>query len=95
MTFRVFAVILIVGILRGGGDAKYGAIVQGITLWAIGIPLSFMAAFVFHLPIYIVVAVAGIEEITKCIAVVRRFKGEKWINNVVDNIAEDNIKIAV
>lgn len=95
MPLRVFTVILVVGILRGGGDAKYGAIVQGITLWCIGIPLSFIAAFVIHLPIYMVVAVTAAEEITKCIIVVRRYRSNKWINNVVSQVSNDNIEIAI
>ncbi|MEG0307410.1 MAG: MATE family efflux transporter [Clostridium sp.] len=95
MPFRVFAVILVVGILRGGGDAKYGAIVQGITLWGIGIPLSFIAAFILKLPIYMVVAVAGIEEITKCIIVVKRYRGNQWINNMVSDVSEQDVEVAI
>ena len=31
---RVYNGILIVGILRGGGDAKYGSIAQGLSILA-------------------------------------------------------------
>lgn len=96
MPVRVFTVILIVGILRGGGDAKYGAIVQGITLWGIGIPLSFVAAFVLHLPIYLVVATTAIEELVKLIIVIKRYKSNKWINNIVDNVSnEETLEAAI
>lgn len=90
MPVRVFTVILIVGILRGGGDAKYGAIVQGATLWFIGIPLSFIAAFILHLPIYLVVATTAIEELVKVIIVGKRYKSNKWINNVVNDISNNS-----
>ncbi len=95
MPLRVFTVILVVGILRGGGDAKYGAIVQGITLWGIGIPLSFVAAFILHLPIYLVVSVTAAEEIVKCIIVVRRYKSNKWINNVVNQVSNESVEIVI
>lgn len=95
MPLRVFTVILVVGILRGGGDAKYGAIVQGITLWGIGIPLSFVAAFILHLPIYLVVSVTAAEEIIKCIIVVRRYRSNKWINNIVNQVSNESVEIAI
>ncbi|MEG2353200.1 MAG: MATE family efflux transporter [Clostridium sp.] len=86
MPIKVYTGIMIVGILRGGGDAKFGTILQGITLWGIGIPLSFIAAFVFNLEVYVVVAITGIEEIIKLIFINRRFKSNKWINNVINDI---------
>jgi len=95
MPLRVFTVILVVGILRGGGDAKYGAIVQGITLWGIGIPLSFVAAFIVHLPIYLVVSVTAAEEIVKCIIVVRRYRSNKWINNIVNQVSKESVEIVI
>jgi len=95
MPLRVFTVILVVGILRGGGDAKYGAIVQGITLWGIGIPLSFVAAFILHLPIYLVVSVTAAEEIVKCIIVVRRYRSNKWINNIVNQVSKESVEIVI
>ncbi|MBU9918815.1 MAG: MATE family efflux transporter, partial [Fusobacteriaceae bacterium] len=41
LMFRTYNFIMIVGILRGGGDAKFGLILQGITMWFIGIPLVY------------------------------------------------------
>ena len=76
---------MIVGILRGGGDATYGSILQGMTLWLIGIPFAAFAAFVLKLPIYFVVMFATIEEIIKVILMMRRFKSFKWIKNMVND----------
>ncbi|WP_099192589.1 MATE family efflux transporter [Tepidibacter mesophilus] len=84
MLIRVYNFIMIVGILRGGGDTTYGSILQGITLWFIGIPLAFIAAFILHLPVYMVVAFTGVEEITKFIFIKRRFSSFKWIKNMVN-----------
>ncbi|WFD12276.1 MATE family efflux transporter [Tepidibacter hydrothermalis] len=91
MVAKVYNFIMIVGILRGGGDAAYGSILQGITLWFIGIPLAFIAAFVLHLPVYLVVSFTAVEEIIKFIFIRRRFKSFKWIRNMV-NDHPDNVE---
>ena len=65
MVFKVYNAVMIVGILRGGGDTTYGSILQGLTLWLIGIPLAAFAAFIIKLPIYFVVMFAAVEEIIK------------------------------
>lgn len=85
LVFRVYNAVMIVGILRGGGDATFGSILQGCTLWLIGIPLAALAAFILKLPIYYVVAFAMIEEIVKVLFMRRRFKSFKWIKNMVND----------
>lgn len=79
---RTYNFIMIVGILRGGGDSKYAVVTQGATMWLIGIPLAYIGAFVFHLPIYTVIALCTIEELTKAIFIARRFRSDKWIHNL-------------
>ena len=79
---RVFDVILIVGILRGGGDAKQAFLIEGFTMWFIGVPLTILGAFVFKLPVYSVYALAILEEVSKCILGLIRLKSGRWIRNV-------------
>ena len=83
MIFKVYNAVMIVGILRGGGDATFGSILQAITLWTIGIPLAYFAANVLHLPVYLVVGFTVVEEIVKFIFMRKRFKSFKWIRNMV------------
>jgi putative MATE family efflux protein len=83
---RVFDVILIVGILRGGGDAKQAFLIEGFTMWFIGVPLTILGAFVFKLPVYDVYALAILEEISKCILGLSRLKSGRWIRNVTHNM---------
>lgn len=83
---RVFAVILIVGILRGGGDAKTAFLIEGFTMWFIGVPLTILGAFVFKFPVYIVYAMGVIEETAKCIMCCMRLRTGKWIKNVTHNM---------
>ncbi|MCY6370180.1 MATE family efflux transporter [Clostridium ganghwense] len=94
MVVRVYNMVMIVGILRGGGDATYGSILQGATLWCIGIPLAFIAAFVLHLPVYFVVAFTAVEEIIKVFFMIKRFKSFKWIRNMVNDTSDEVRAIA-
>lgn len=82
LPLKMMNMLMVVGVLRGGGDALYGTILQGSTLWAIGIPLTFIAGFVFHWPVHFVVAVSAVEEILKCILIERRYRSEKWVKVV-------------
>ncbi|MGL5313330.1 MAG: MATE family efflux transporter [Peptostreptococcaceae bacterium] len=83
LTFKVYNAVMIVGILRGGGDATFGSILQAITLWTIGIPLAYFAANILKLPVHFVVGFTITEEIVKYIFMRKRFKSFKWIKNMV------------
>jgi putative MATE family efflux protein len=83
---RVLDIILIVGVLRGGGDAKQAFLIEGFTMWFIGVPLTILGAFVFHLPVYTVYALSIFEEICKCMLCVMRLKSGLWINNLTHNL---------
>jgi putative MATE family efflux protein len=83
---RVFDIILIVGILRGGGDAKRALLIEGFTMWFVGVPLTILGAFLFKLPVYIVYALAVWEEVFKCIFGVMRLKSGRWIKNVTHDM---------
>ncbi|NLY75431.1 MAG: MATE family efflux transporter [Firmicutes bacterium] len=79
---RIFDIVLIVGILRGGGDVRQALLIEGFTMWGIGVPLTILGAFVFKLPIYAVYALALLEEVVKGIIGTMRLKSGRWINNV-------------
>lgn len=84
LVFKIYNTVMIIGILRGGGDTTYGSILQAFTLWLVGIPLAAFAAFVLKLPVYYVVMFAMIEEIVKLFIMMNRFKSFKWIKNMVN-----------
>ncbi|MGI6226524.1 MAG: MATE family efflux transporter [Peptococcales bacterium] len=83
---RVLGFMLIVGILRGGGDATRALLIEGSTMWLIGVPLTILGAFVFKLPVHLVYSLALFEEISKCVLGLLRLKSGRWINNVTHNI---------
>jgi len=86
MIFRVFAIVLAIGVLRGGGDARFAFISESITMWFIGVPLAFIGAFALHLPIHLVVALSTIEELIKVYIFMKRLISKKWINNLVHDV---------
>lgn len=79
---RFLGMIIIVGILRGAGDARSSLIIEGSTMWFIGVPLTIMGAFLFKLPVHLVYALAILEEVAKFILGLMRLKSRKWINNI-------------
>jgi len=85
MPLRVVNMVMIVGILRGGGDATYASVLEGVSLWVVGIPLVFIAASVLGMPVYVAFAFTTADELTKIIFLVKRFKSGKWIQNMVND----------
>ncbi len=84
---RVLGVVLIVGILRGGGDARQAFVIEGFTMWFIGVPLTVLGAFVFKLPVHWVYGLAVLEELSKCILALGRLRSGRWLRNVTRNMA--------
>ena len=79
---RFSGMVIIVGILRGAGDARSALIIEGSTMWLIGVPLTIMGAFLFKLPVHQVYALAILEEVAKFTLGLMRLKSRKWINNI-------------
>lgn len=79
---KVFNMTLSMGILRAGGDNKYCMLIDISGMWILSIPLTFIAAFYFMLPIYWVALVAYSEEITKAFMFVFRMRTKRWLKNL-------------
>lgn len=71
-----------VGILRGGGDAKFVLINDIIYMWTICLPLGWIAGLVLHLPVWLVFAILRFDDVMKVIASQYRIKRNKWIRDV-------------
>ncbi|AUD64274.1 hypothetical protein BK011_00670 [Tenericutes bacterium MZ-XQ] len=74
--------IMIVGILRSGGDTKFALFIEILSLWGLGVPLAFVLSRFTQLPLYIIIIFVNFEEITKFLLGYRRTKSGKWINNL-------------
>ena len=83
---RMMNLVIIVGVLRGGGDAGYALKAEAIPMWLIGVPFAFIGAVVLKLDIHYVVMLVSIEEVFKLILGGRRLLSGKWIKSVIKNI---------
>jgi MATE family, multidrug efflux pump len=73
----------IVSVLRGGGDTRFGFLLDLTGVWCIGVPMAFFAAFYLNLPVYWVMALVLTEEVYKLSLGVPRFISRRWIQNLV------------
>ncbi|MCG8564169.1 MAG: MATE family efflux transporter [Desulfobacterales bacterium] len=73
----------VVSVLRGGGDTRFGFFLDLTGVWCIGVPLAFIGAFFFHLPVYWVMPLIALEEVYKLALGIPRFRSRKWISNLV------------
>ena len=80
--FQSFGVTLMMGVLRGGGDAKFVLINDIIFLWLVAIPCGFLTAFILKWPIAAVFFVVKSDEIIKSIIASIRVLSGKWVRNV-------------
>ena len=83
LTFKVVNVLIIIGILRSGGDTKYTMMLDVIGVWVIGVPLAILGGLVLKLDIYIVYGMIMTEEIFKCILGYKRVASKKWLKTLV------------
>ena len=79
---RINNMTTVVGILRAGGDTKFSLFLDGIIIWIVGVPLTALGAFTFHLPVYWVAVCVMSEEVTKWGFGIHRYRSRKWINNL-------------
>lgn len=73
---------LIVGVLRSGGDTKYGLIVELGGMWCFSILLGAIAAFKFHASVEVVYVILMSDEVVKIPLSMYRFFSYKWIKNI-------------
>ena len=70
------------GVLRGSGDTKFSLILNTVSVWAIVMPLSLLAAFVWQLPVPAVVLCIQSDQIFKGLPVFLRVRSGKWIKHL-------------
>lgn len=70
------------GIIRGGGDTKFSAKMNLISMWLIIVPFSAMAAFWWRCPPIVVFFLLKWDQLYKTIPVVIRLRSWKWVKKV-------------
>lgn len=82
MPVRTFNLIMIVGILRSGGDTLFTMIMELSCLWGIGITFGACGAFLWHLDVLYVFILFETEQVAKAIIGYFRYKEKKWVKNI-------------
>jgi Na+-driven multidrug efflux pump len=91
MPVKFFAVLMITGVLRGGGDAIYTMYLELGTMWLIGVPIAIVAVYVFKLPVHIAFGLVFIEDSIKCLLAYKRYNSGKWITNYTEGLTNDGM----
>lgn len=84
--FRMYNLIKIVGVFRGGGDTRFAMFAELFSVWMIGVPMALIGSLILKLPVVFVVWMILTEEVVKAIICRKRFKSEKWVHNVIEHI---------
>ena len=80
--FQSISLVAVIGVLRGGGDGKFAAIIDIATMWLVALPLGFFAGHVWGLPIAVVFFLLKIDEPLKAIICLPRLLRGNWVNDV-------------
>ena len=81
---RTTNTLYFLGMMRSGGDTRFAYWMDVGSMWFIGVPCAWLAAFVFHLPVYYVYLFVTIEEVVKFFLSIWRFRSNRWIHNLID-----------
>lgn len=77
---------MIVGLLRGGGDTRFAMFTEVGCIWLISVPLAFLSALVWHLPIHLAVLVIRVEALVRAGILLKRYLSKKWMNTVIEDL---------
>jgi len=80
---RSLNLILLIGILRSGGDTRAAFFIDAGSVWAVGVPMAFIGAFVLGLPVHWVYLMVLADEVVKFVLGLYRFFSQRWINCLV------------
>lgn len=81
--FKVLNMLIIVGILRSGGDTVASMLIDLFGVWLIGIPMAVFGGLYLKLDIHFVYGMILFEEFAKLILCLFRYRTGKWVKNIV------------
>ena len=81
---KISNMILAGGILRSGGNTKYTFVIDCIGTWLFGVPLAYLGAFVWKLPVYWVYFILSQEEVVRLLIAGCVFGREGWMRNLTE-----------
>lgn len=82
---KAFNMVLVVGVLRSGGDTRFSMITELAGVWFIGVPCAFIGALLLGMPIHMLYLFVGLEEAFKFVFGIVRIKSGKWVNRLTED----------
>lgn len=79
---QAFNSTVICGVLRSGGDIKFGLYMDVLTMWCCSILIGAVAAFVFHASVEVVYMILMSDEVIKVPICIWRYCKYAWLNDV-------------
>lgn len=86
MFIDLYTGMMVTGILRAGGDTRFVMYVECGTIWLVAVPLAFLAAVVWHMPIHLALLLTRAESIVKAVILTARYRSGKWANTVIKDL---------
>lgn len=86
MFIDLFNGMMVTGILRAGGDTRFVMFTECGTIWLVAVPLAFLAALVWHLPIHLALLLTRVESLVKSVILIARYLSGKWANTVIKDL---------
>lgn len=80
--FTVPGSVMTKGVLRGGGDTRLLMVIDVVFLWAISVPLGYLAGIVWHLPSFWIYVCLTIDQSIKAFVSLFRLRSGKWIKKI-------------
>lgn len=84
--FKLMNWFLFIGVFRAGGDTRFAFYADIGLLIFYALPAVVSGVYIFHFPVYILIFLATVEELLKCIIAVWRYLSGKWIHDVTRDI---------
>ena len=80
--FQSVGMVILIGMMRGGGDSKFVLVWDVGSIWLAAIPLGILTGWLLHWPAPIVFFFLRFDDVVKSIACLFRMKSGKWIRDV-------------
>ena len=82
VNFMSFGMVALIGVLRGGGDTRFVALVDVLGIWLIAIPLGFLSGHVWGWSVPAVYIMLKCDELVKTAVTLPRLLKGKWIKDL-------------
>lgn len=80
---KAFNMVMVVGVVRAGGDTKFGVVYDTLFMWIVSLPLSFTLSVFTMLPSWVIYLCLFADEPIKACLGLWRLRSGKWLHSVV------------